>query len=110
MESFVPFAGFFSSSTDYSGHVLSGSPYQYLTQCNICIDKNGERETIPMPKTGFTTSIADEYHCSLPSWLQMLASNVKVNMSIFFFRVSGTSSWVVKDLFFNLFWLGTMKT
>lgn len=78
MESFVPFGGFFSSSTDYSSRVLSNSPYQYLSQGNI-----GERETVPDPKTGFTTSVADQCQYSLPSWLQMTeqSSNVKVKIS-----------------------------
>ncbi|KAK4775173.1 hypothetical protein SAY86_010108 [Trapa natans] len=77
MESFVPFAGFFSSSGDYNGEVSTLSPFQYLTKYNLCADKNSERETIPIPKSGLTTSIADQYHCSLPPWLQLteLCSN-----------------------------------
>lgn len=82
MESFVPFAGFFSSSVDYNGQVSTISPYQYLSHYNLCPEKSSERETIPIPKSGLTNSITDQYQCSLPPWLQMteLGSNAEVKI------------------------------
>ncbi|KAK4746929.1 hypothetical protein SAY87_025966 [Trapa incisa] len=80
MESFVPFAGFFSSSADYNGEVSTASPFQYLAKYNLCSGKKSEREAIPIPKSALTTSIADQYQCSLPPWLQLteLCSNAEV--------------------------------
>ncbi|PKI46670.1 hypothetical protein CRG98_033012 [Punica granatum] len=79
MESFVPFAGFFSSCGEYNGQVLSSSPYQCPSQCNLCTEKKSERETIQISKSGLAASVADQYQYSLPSWLRMteLGSSVK---------------------------------
>lgn len=82
MESFVPLGGFFSSTVDYNGHIFSSSPYQYLHQCNLCPEKKSERETIPIPKSRFTNSRADQYQGSLPSWLQLTELNSHVKVKI----------------------------
>ncbi|OWM87419.1 protein SMAX1-LIKE 7-like [Punica granatum] len=80
MESFVSFGGFFSSCGECNGQVLSSSPYQYPSQCNLCTEKKSERETIQISKSDLTASEDDQHQYSLPSWLQMteLGSSVKV--------------------------------
>lgn len=66
MESFVPFGGFFSTSSDLKNPSL----YQSVSRCQQCNDKC-EQEIIASTKGGFTASIADQCQSVLPSWLQM---------------------------------------
>lgn len=71
MESFVPFGGLFSAPSDLTLPV-SGS-FQCLPRCHQCNEKC-EQEVFALSKEAFTTSVADQYQSSLPSWLQMAAS------------------------------------
>lgn len=68
MESFVPFGGFFSTSSDLKTPLCS--LYQSVSRCQQCNDKC-EQEIIASSKGGFTASIADQCQSVLPSWLQM---------------------------------------
>ncbi|XP_031263096.1 protein SMAX1-LIKE 8-like [Pistacia vera] len=67
MESFVPFAGLFSTPSDLKSP-LSGV-YQCATRCHQC-NERCEQEMIALSKD-FSSSIADQCQSSLPSWLQM---------------------------------------
>ncbi|XP_050209823.1 protein SMAX1-LIKE 8 [Mercurialis annua] len=65
MESFVPFGGFFSTSTE-SNSSLS----QCIPRCHLCNEKC-EQEVVAVANGGFVASVADHYQSNLPSWLQM---------------------------------------
>lgn len=67
MESFVPFAGLFSTPSDFKSP-LSGV-YQCTARCLQC-NERCEEEMISLSKE-FSSSIADQCQSSLPSWLQM---------------------------------------
>ncbi|PIA59432.1 hypothetical protein AQUCO_00400367v1 [Aquilegia coerulea] len=66
MESFVPFGGFFSAS-DLKAPLISS--YQPISRCHLCNEKY-EQEVSAFLNGGCTPSVADQYHASLPSWLQ----------------------------------------
>ncbi|KAL6980717.1 hypothetical protein U1Q18_022354 [Sarracenia purpurea var. burkii] len=68
MESFVPFGGFFSTSSDCPSPL--GVSYQCLSRCHLCNEKC-EQEVSAIARKGFTDSVEEQYHSSLPSWLQM---------------------------------------
>ncbi|XP_057488842.1 protein SMAX1-LIKE 6-like [Actinidia eriantha] len=68
MESFVPFGGFFSTSSDLKSPL--GVSNQCLSRCHLCNDKC-EQEISSIAKGEVTTSVAEQYRSSLPSWLQM---------------------------------------
>ncbi|GFY84485.1 double Clp-N motif-containing P-loop nucleoside triphosphate hydrolases superfamily protein [Actinidia rufa] len=68
MESFVPFGGFFSTSSDLKSPL--GVSNQCLSRCHLCNDKC-EQEISSIAKGEFTPSVAEQYRSSLPSWLQM---------------------------------------
>ncbi|KAI6670150.1 hypothetical protein NL676_005035 [Syzygium grande] len=75
MESFVPFGGFFSTSSDINSPVMSMS-YQYGTPCHLYDDKC-EQDNVAARKAGCAASVADRYQNSLPSWLQMTELGIK---------------------------------
>lgn len=68
MRSFVPFAGFFSTPSDFS------SPFSNLNRftprCHLCNEKY-EQEVAGVLKVESTISAADQYSDSLPPWLRM---------------------------------------
>ncbi|KAG2260623.1 hypothetical protein Bca52824_079917 [Brassica carinata] len=68
MGSFVPFGGFFSSTSDYRVP-LSGRVNQTLPRCHLCNEKYLQ-EVAAVVKAGSSLSMSD--HCSekLPSWLR----------------------------------------
>ncbi|KAK3407854.1 hypothetical protein EUGRSUZ_J00203 [Eucalyptus grandis] len=74
MESFVPFGGFFSTSSDSNSPVMSMS-YQCVTSCHLYDDKC-EQDNVAARKAG-CASVADRYQNSLPSWLQMAELGIK---------------------------------
>nr|DAD26224.1 TPA_asm: hypothetical protein HUJ06_027692 [Nelumbo nucifera] len=67
MESFVPFGGFFPSSSDLKGPLSSTS--ESMSCCHLCNVKY-EQEVSSLLKGGNTISVADQYQSNLPSWLQ----------------------------------------
>ncbi|KAI4370535.1 hypothetical protein MLD38_018881 [Melastoma candidum] len=74
MESFVPFGGFFSTSSELIIPV-SGNPYQCVSPQDILNKKT--QETVSMTREDTTASVADQYQCSLPSWLRMAELGTK---------------------------------
>lgn len=68
MESFVPFGGFFSAPSD-TKNSISGS-YPSVSRCHPCNYKC-QQEVTALSKGGYSSSVADQYQSSLPSWLQM---------------------------------------
>ncbi|CBI15945.3 unnamed protein product, partial [Vitis vinifera] len=68
MGSFVPFAGFFSTPTDFKNPLNSTN--QSITLCHLCNEKC-EQEVSAILKGGSTISLADRYSGTLPSWLLM---------------------------------------
>ncbi|XP_048139716.1 protein SMAX1-LIKE 6 isoform X2 [Rhodamnia argentea] len=75
MESFVPFGGFFPTSSDLNSAVMSMS-YQCVTPCHLYDDKC-EQDNVAARKAGCAASVADRYQNSLPSWLQMAELGIK---------------------------------
>ncbi|KAK3019272.1 hypothetical protein RJ639_004221 [Escallonia herrerae] len=68
MGSFVPFGGFFPTTSEF-GNMLS-STNQSSTRCDLC-NKRYEQEVSAIRKGGSTKSVADQHSAGLPSWLQM---------------------------------------
>ncbi|KAJ4841224.1 hypothetical protein Tsubulata_035928 [Turnera subulata] len=68
MESFVPFGGFFSTTSDFIGPLSSSS--QSMPRCHLCNEKC-EQEVHAVLNGGLTSSVTDQYQSSLPSYLQM---------------------------------------
>ncbi|XAR65946.1 hypothetical protein NMG60_11011964 [Bertholletia excelsa] len=79
MESFVPFGGFFSTSSDLK-IPFSGS-FQGLSCCHLCSEKC-EHEVSAMGKGGFVASLAEQYQASLPSWLQIRELGINKGLGI----------------------------
>lgn len=80
MESFIPFGGLFSTSSDFKGPI--SSPYQGFPRCHQ--DKGKcEREVADFSNGGFTASMADQYQSCLPMWLQMaeFGTNSKIDLA-----------------------------
>ncbi|KAI4372928.1 hypothetical protein MLD38_011108 [Melastoma candidum] len=75
MESFVPFAGFFSSLSELIIPV-SGNSYQSVPSRDE-LNKTKTQEAISVTREGATASVADQYQCSLPSWLRMAELGTK---------------------------------
>ncbi|KAF8009704.1 hypothetical protein BT93_J0633 [Corymbia citriodora subsp. variegata] len=76
MESFVPFGGFFSTSSDSNSPVMSMS-YQCVTSCHHLYDDKCEQDNVAARKAVCSASVADRYQNSLPSWLQMAELGIK---------------------------------
>lgn len=72
MGSFVPFAGFFSTPTDFKNPLSSTN--RSTTLCHLCNEKY-EQEVSSILKGGSTISVADQYSGTLPSWLLMAESD-----------------------------------
>lgn len=72
MESFVPFAGLFSGSTDLKIPV-SGS--RQCLPCSHQCNEKCEQEVFAASREGFSTSSAEQLPSGLPSWLQIAALN-----------------------------------
>ncbi|EOY33704.1 Double Clp-N motif-containing P-loop nucleoside triphosphate hydrolases superfamily protein, putative [Theobroma cacao] len=70
MGSFVPFGGFFPTTSDLRSP-LSGRN-QSIPRCKLCNEKY-ELEVAAILKGGSTASVADQYSENLPSWLRMAA-------------------------------------
>lgn len=68
MGSFVPFGGFFSTTSDF--RIPLSRTNQSFTRCKLCTEKY-EQEAALIQKGGSTSSVADQYSESLPSWLRM---------------------------------------
>ncbi|ESQ36179.1 hypothetical protein EUTSA_v10006689mg [Eutrema salsugineum] len=68
MGSFVPFGGFFSSTSDFRVP-LSGTVNQTLSRCHICNEKYLQ-EVAAIAKAGSSLSLADQCSEKLPSWLR----------------------------------------
>lgn len=87
MESFIPFGGLFSTSSDFKGPI--SSPYQGFPRCHQ--DKGKcEREVADFSNGGFTASMADQYQSCLPMWLQMaeFGTNSKIDLAKVFLLAS----------------------
>ncbi|KAF8104045.1 hypothetical protein N665_0181s0066 [Sinapis alba] len=68
MGSFVPFGGFFSSTSDYRVP-LSGRVNQTLPRCHLCNEKYLQ-EVAAVVKAGSSLSTSDQCSQKLPSWLR----------------------------------------
>ncbi|KAJ9160340.1 hypothetical protein P3X46_025751 [Hevea brasiliensis] len=68
MESFVPFGGFFSTSSELESSLSSS--YPCMSRCHMCNEKC-EQEVLAVSKGGFVASVADQYQSNLSSWLKM---------------------------------------
>uniref|UniRef100_A0A1J3GEK7 Chaperone protein ClpB n=1 Tax=Noccaea caerulescens TaxID=107243 RepID=A0A1J3GEK7_NOCCA len=68
MGSFVPFGGFFSSTSDFRVP-LSGTVNQKHSRCNLCNEKYLQ-EVAAVAKAGSSLSLADRCSEKLPSWLR----------------------------------------
>ncbi|KAJ0250768.1 Protein SMAX1-LIKE 6 [Hirschfeldia incana] len=68
MGSFVPFGGFFSSTSDYRVP-LSGTVNQTLPRCHLCNEKYLQ-EVAAVVKAGSSLSTSDQCSEKLPSWLR----------------------------------------
>ncbi|EOA39583.1 hypothetical protein CARUB_v10008201mg [Capsella rubella] len=68
MGSFVPFGGFFSSTSDFRVP-LSSTVNQTLSRCQLCNDKYLQ-ELAAVIKAGSSLSLADQCSEKLPSWLR----------------------------------------
>lgn len=66
MGSFVPFGGFFSSTSDFRVP-FSNSMNQTLPRCHLCNEKY-EQEVTAFAKSG--SSVDDQCSEKLPSWLR----------------------------------------
>ncbi|XP_041012268.1 protein SMAX1-LIKE 6 [Juglans microcarpa x Juglans regia] len=79
--SFIPFGGFFSTPSD--SKVPLSSSYRCVPHSLQCNEKC-KPEVIAVSKGCCTTSVADHYKSSSPSWLQMteLGSNMGLDMKI----------------------------
>ncbi|KAJ4868002.1 Double Clp-N motif-containing P-loop nucleoside triphosphate hydrolases superfamily protein [Raphanus sativus] len=71
MGSFVPFGGFFSSTSDYRVPLSGGGPvnHQTLPRCHLCNEKCLQ-EVAAVVKAGSSVSVADQCSEKLPSWLR----------------------------------------
>ncbi|KAL0723777.1 hypothetical protein Bca4012_038376 [Brassica carinata] len=69
MGSFVPFGGFFSSTSDYRVPLSGGTVNQTLPRCHLCNEKCLQ-EVAAVVKAGSSVSTADQCSEKLPSWLR----------------------------------------
>ncbi|KAF2558778.1 hypothetical protein F2Q68_00013005 [Brassica cretica] len=69
MGSFVPFGGFFSSTSDYKVSLSGGTVNQTLPRCHLCNEKCLQ-EVAAVVKAGSSLSTADQSSEKLPSWLR----------------------------------------
>ncbi|XP_013604673.1 PREDICTED: chaperone protein ClpB-like [Brassica oleracea var. oleracea] len=74
MGSFVPFGGFFSSTSDYRVP-LSTTVNQTLPRCHLCNEKYLQ-EVAALVKTGSSLSTSDQSSEKLPSWLRAAESEL----------------------------------
>ncbi|KAF3497580.1 hypothetical protein DY000_02058113 [Brassica cretica] len=74
MGSFVPFGGFFSSTSDYRVP-LSNTLNQTLPRCHLCNEKYLQ-EVAAVVKTGSSLSTSDQCSEKLPSWLRAAESEL----------------------------------
>lgn len=72
MESFVPFGGLFSAPSDLKLPVNDSGSFKCLPRCCQCNEKC-EEEVFALSREAITTTVAEQYQSSLPSWLQMAA-------------------------------------
>ncbi|XP_019178602.1 PREDICTED: protein SMAX1-LIKE 6-like [Ipomoea nil] len=70
MGSFVPFAGFFPTPSEFEN--LQSSRSQSPARCNLCNEKY-EQEVSTLLK-GLATSVADQHPANVSPWLQMAES------------------------------------
>lgn len=73
MGSFVPFGGFFSTTSDF--RIPLNCANKSFTRCKLCTEKY-EREAALIQKGGSTSSVSDQYSESLP-WLRMAELNAE---------------------------------
>lgn len=69
MGSFVPFGGFFSSTSDYKVSLSGGTVNQTLPRCHLCNEKCLQ-EVAAVVKADSSLSTADQSSEKLPSWLR----------------------------------------
>lgn len=74
MGSFVPFGGFFSSTSDYRVP-LSGTANQTLPRCHLCNEKYLQ-EVAAVVKASSSLSTSDQCSEKLPSWLRAAESEL----------------------------------
>ncbi|KAF9593897.1 hypothetical protein IFM89_025933 [Coptis chinensis] len=87
MDSFVPFGGFFSTTSDLKGTLASTC--QPISRCHLCNEKC-EQEVSSFLNGGCTPSVADQYHGSLPSWLQKAELNGNKGLDVAKAKDDGT--------------------
>ncbi|KAM7522067.1 hypothetical protein LguiA_011969 [Lonicera macranthoides] len=68
MGSFVPFAGFFPTPSEFES--LSSTINHPLTRCKLCNEKYEQEVSLVLKGGGSTNSVSDQYSPTLPSWLQ----------------------------------------
>ncbi|CAH9121061.1 unnamed protein product [Cuscuta epithymum] len=68
MGSFVPFAGFFPTPSEFEN--VQSNINQSIARCNLCNEKY-EQEVTSLLKGSTTTSVADQHPSNVPPWLQM---------------------------------------
>ncbi|GAV66607.1 AAA_2 domain-containing protein [Cephalotus follicularis] len=69
MGSFVPFGGFFSTTSGYKTPLSSFN--QSSTRCKLCNGKYEQEVAVIMKVRSTSVSVSDQYSEKLPSWLQM---------------------------------------
>ncbi|KAG8380815.1 hypothetical protein BUALT_Bualt06G0055700 [Buddleja alternifolia] len=74
MDSFVPLGGFFSMPPETKSPLSNTS--QYVVRCHLCNEKY-EQEVVALSKGGLSASVVQQYHASLPSWLQIAESGTQ---------------------------------
>lgn len=68
MGSFVPFAGFFPTPSEFES--LSSTTNQPVTCCKLCNEKYEQEVSLVLKGGGSANSVSDQYSPTLPSWLQ----------------------------------------
>ena len=69
MGSFVPFGGFFPTTSDLRSPLSVRN--QSIPLCNLCNEKY--EQEVAILKVGSTVSVAHQYSENSPSWLRMTA-------------------------------------
>ena len=79
MGSFVPFAGFFPTPSDYRPPLTAVRPS--FTRCNACNEKY-EYELGALMKEGSSAAFSDQPSTALPSWLPRSNSDLSRGVDI----------------------------
>lgn len=98
MGSFVPFGGFFPSTSDFESPRRNKN--QSTGRCNLCNEKYEQEASIVL-KGGPAGSVSDRCSSNISSWLQMAESNKSKRLSTE--EVAAPSNahhlWMIKNIF-----------